>query len=211
MTQFKTIYATHVLAFSCLVLTACQTGTAREEKLVFAPVFFKESDMKHDSRKTYSSDEQWISARRNGRLAGVAFSKLKKDYIFTNDPLSKFNFKVWKVFGKKTIDDVVFGAKHEVHTPLGKIPYVTFNYKDHECIFFDYYYHRHIQDARFQKNLSGFFCETPNTPLDEKVVSEFLHQVGEYRRYDPVAELKVGDASTTSPEANESSGKNNSR
>jgi hypothetical protein len=168
-----------------IVLSACQTTSVKEEKLVITSGLFQQSNITTTLKPGRYGNEEWFETGDNGFRAGVIFVKthgfgiLKKRKM-----LSLFALKRWNRFKKS---ELRIGEETSITTPLGEIHTQRFYDGTRECFHFNHHFWRSSRDnqQRFTRGLSGYFCEKNNTKLSSNTMSDFLHQIGVTRHYDP--------------------------
>ena len=168
-------------------LSACQTNAVKEPELVFSSGIFRSEDMsaKESRVETYAKSE-WITASRSGRISGVSFVNAgKRGGVFLRrKTLSIIDLKRWgRIKGK----EIQRGQEGIVNTPMGSIPYERFTIQNRECFHFRYIYHLSMRDqnGRYERSLGGYFCEKEHSGLEDKIISDFIHQIGVSDDYNP--------------------------
>ena len=192
-----------LLLAASVSMSSCQTMPKKETSLVVVPGVFQPKDFAaKKSRTSRSGKEEWITANNNDQFAGVMLNVTNNLYVIElGITLSKRHLRVWNYFKEGQID---FGVETNINTPLGKIPVVKFSYKNNQCIYFRYLFKKSGRDAvlRFRNDLNGYFCENSSHDISDKVISDFLHQVGVTKYYNPTPTTATA-VSTRSPSSSE--------
>lgn len=174
--------------FLVLGMAACQTTTVKAPELVVATGIFQsgELDAKNSRVEKYAISEWVTAASKDGRIAGVNFVNAgKRGGVFQRrKTLSIFELRRWNRIKEQ---EITRGQEGTVNTPMGAIPYEKFTIPNRECFHFRYIYHLSMRDqnGRFSRSLGGYFCEKEHANLDDKLISDFIHQVGVSDDYTP--------------------------
>jgi len=198
---FRQLWFVGVTAIA-LGMTACQTTTVKEKRLVLAPGLFQSEDISRNSATRKYTKDEWVMAQKNGRTAGVVFrnGSARSGVFSRGKTLSIFSLRQWNRF--KTAD-LKFGTESSIRTPLGQIPFLRFHFKEQECLYFRYLFgNSGDQQGRFPLVVSGYFCEQANKVISDSLASEFLHQVGVTGHYDPTPAKTVEATSVALQETN---------